>query len=151
MGDFTETQKKYLREFFGEITVNNAKKIGALEESIDKRLHDITVDVTGKIGELEVFEKRKTELLKNSYKLKGTGIFESPGLSPDERIRQKALVQKLKEVRQKGKVIDGKCNTSEQIEVYIKEEKQKTVQVSEKLAGRANNRGEYHTRSVSSN
>ncbi|KAL3265839.1 hypothetical protein HHI36_010035 [Cryptolaemus montrouzieri] len=70
---------------------------------------------------LRKVQNEKIENLKNSAKLKGTGVFLSKDLKPEERMQQKILVGRMREerlghtCRQQGfnLVIDGKFYTFE--------------------------------------
>lgn len=77
------------------------------------------------ILELNSF-KKKTELLKNGNKLKGSGVFISPDLTREDRLLHKALYHHLKEARSRGKnpqirgnklIVDGRAYTLEELEV----------------------------------
>ncbi|KAL3288296.1 hypothetical protein HHI36_002744 [Cryptolaemus montrouzieri] len=119
-----DTQQKYSETAATEVFQNSLNVEVEIGYSDSYRLGD--GDTSPVLVELISYKKQR-EILKNSFKLKGTDVFVSSDLSPSERIKQKALVQQLTEAKQGEKynkirgtriIIDGKSYTGEQMEVF---------------------------------
>ncbi|KAL3282335.1 hypothetical protein HHI36_005522 [Cryptolaemus montrouzieri] len=210
MGEFSDKQKKYLKDLLGDLNSSLNNKIHQLETSITAKLEDVRSEFEekvriyeGRIKELEhingklrkelnfidkkqkknklvvhgldpevgnieekvidiarnslqvelnssdindiykvgkgakkpvivelISYRKKCQILKGANKLKGTSIFLSPDLSPEERAQHKMLVNHMNEARNRGKqakiqgktlIIEGQTITIQQLE------KQKTA------------------------
>ncbi|KAL3277772.1 hypothetical protein HHI36_013113 [Cryptolaemus montrouzieri] len=191
MGEFSDKQKKYLKDLLGDLNSSLNNKIQQLETSITAKLEDVRSEFEekvriyeGRIKELEhingklrkelnfidkkqrknklvvhgldpevgnieekvidiarnslqvelnielISYRKKCQILKGANKLKGTSIFLSPDLSPEERAQHKMLVNHMNEAKNRGKqakiqgrtlIIEGQTITIQQLE------KQKTA------------------------
>ncbi|KAL3281136.1 hypothetical protein HHI36_004358 [Cryptolaemus montrouzieri] len=138
MGEFSDKQKKYLKDLLGDLNSSLNNKIQQLETSITAKLEDVRSEFEEKVGKgakkpviVELISyRKKCQILKGANKLKGTSIFLSPDLSPEERAQHKMLVNHMNEARNRGKqakiqgrtlIIEGQTITIQQLE------KQKTA------------------------
>ncbi|KAL3288763.1 hypothetical protein HHI36_003198 [Cryptolaemus montrouzieri] len=188
MGEFSDKQKKYLKDLLGDLNSSLNNKIQQLETSITAKLEDVRSEFEekvriyeGRIKELEhingklrkelnfidkkqrkhklvvhgldpevgnieekvidiarnslqgkkpvivelISYRKKCQILKGANKLKGTSIFLSPDLSPEERAQHKMLVNHMNEARNRGGqakiqgrtlIIEGQTITIQQLE-----------------------------------
>ncbi|KAL3278156.1 hypothetical protein HHI36_013499 [Cryptolaemus montrouzieri] len=93
-------------------------------------LDNYEIDRSPYLPDNYTYHIKKCQILKGANKLKGTSIFLSPDLSPEERAQHKMLVNHMNEARNRGKqaklqgrtlIIEGQTITIQQLE------KQKTA------------------------
>ncbi|KAL3285774.1 hypothetical protein HHI36_000298 [Cryptolaemus montrouzieri] len=117
-----EVQNDQLREQFERLDKKHRKNNLIIHDFIknkvevdisEKDIRDSFKQGTGDNGsllvELSSF-RQKSDIIKNAFKLKGTGIFISPDLSPRDRQYQSTLVNHLKKVRAEGKTAQLRGN-----------------------------------------
>ncbi|KAL3286146.1 hypothetical protein HHI36_000658 [Cryptolaemus montrouzieri] len=137
MGDFNEAQRKYSKSLLSDFNAKMKEKIELVElveTELEKNKSPVIgisdADSLGKVNEKPIIVEfishiKKIEVLKSSAKLKGTGMFLSNDLVPEERMQQKILVGRMrKERRLQGLslVINRKFYTLKQLEERRKNE-----------------------------